>query len=847
MRFLARTITSPTLRESVEAFLGTFGDAKLVEYDPLSVSALLDAQEEAYGVRAVPRYHFERAEVVISFDADFLGTWISPVEFTSTYLERRKLSSDAPTMSYHAQIESRLSITGSNAAERWTLRPSEVSSGLAQLAAAVAKRAGVKAPWSSLPKGPIEAGVVEKLAERLWTGPRGRTLVVCGANESDAQRITTWINHVLQNDSDQVEATIDLHRPSYQMRGNDRDLMALLAEIRDEKVGALFVHDVNPAYDLPDGVNLGKAIGKIPVVISFAERVDETAEHAKYVCPDHHYLESWRDAEPVAGVVTIAQPAIRPLGETRSAAESLAAWSGAARSHHDILRDYWSRELLPRSAPGEGTKTLDRLWDDALQRGFVELAPLSKVPFSYRPPALAVPAARSASGLEIALYAKVGLRDGREAHNAWLQELPDPISKATWDNYAAIAPSLAEELGVKDGDVVRLAGSAAGGSKVTLDLPALVQPGQDSSTIAVALGYGRKGTDRFLNVGPQWIEARPTVEEGQTVGVNAAPLLSIAGGTLRFGGAKVEVSRTGEERPIARTQQYHSLEVPRHLAPGKGHPRPIVQETTFATYQKDPEAGSHHAHALDTMWTEDHSYDGHHWAMAIDLTRCTGCSACVVGCQAENNVPVVGKDEISRNREMSWLRIDRYYSGEGDEVSVAHQPMMCQHCDNAPCENVCPVLATLHSEEGLNQQVYNRCVGTRYCANNCPYKTRRFNWFDYPHNDKLENMVLNPDVTVRSRGIMEKCSFCVQRIQEAKFEAKSEGRELRDGDVQPACVQSCPAQAIVFGDRNQRESEITKQRGDPRHYHVLEELNVLPSVGYLRKVRNREGGEQHHG
>ena len=848
VRFLSRTITSPTLRASVESFLSTFSDGKLVEYDPISASALLDAQEEAYGVRAIPRYDFGSAEVIVAFDADFLGTWISPVEFTASYIDGRQLDGADSHMAYHAQIESRLSVTGSNADDRWTLRPSQLHGAIAQLASAVAQKAAVEPPWGATSKGPLDRAVVAGLADRLWSAQRGRTLVVCGANDLEAQRVTAWLNDVLKNVGSGPEATIDLSRPSYQLRGSDRDLTGLLAELREGKVGALLIHGVNPVYDLPGGAELGSTLGTVPTVISFAERVDETAAHAKFVCPDHHFLETWGDAEPVAGVVTVTQPVIRPVGKTRSAAESLAAWTGAARPHLDIVREHWKTAVLPRSGQAGSARGLDQLWDETLQRGFVEVTPQSSAPSAYRAPVFSTPRAVAASGIELQLYPKVGLRDGSHAHNAWLQELPDPISKAVWDNYASVAPELATDLGVETGRVLRITRTAAGGGDpVSVELPALVQPGQNASTVAVALGYGRKGTDRFLDVGPQWFEARPTVEAGETVGVNGTPLASFVDGQHRSAGMVVELAVTGEFRTLARTQQYHSLEVPKHLAGKHAHARPIVQETTLAEYSVDPGAGGHATHALDSMWPEDHTYDGHHWAMAVDLSRCTGCSACVVGCQAENNVPVVGKDEVARNREMSWIRIDRYYSGEGEDVQVAHQPMMCQHCDNAPCENVCPVLATLHNDEGLNQQVYNRCVGTRYCANNCPYKTRRFNWFDYPHEDQLENMTLNPDVTVRSRGVMEKCSFCVQRIQEAKIEAKREGRDLRDGEIQPACVQSCPAQAIVFGDRNDRESAIAKQRGDPRHYHVLEELNVLPSVGYLRKVRNRHGGEARHG
>ena len=609
-------------------------------------------------------------------------------------------------------------------------------------------------------------------------------------------------------------------------------------------MAALLIHDVNPVYDFPTE-NLPALLAKLELVVSFAERLDETTPSARFVCPTPHFLERWGDIEVVDGVVALAQPTLRPPGATRSAAESLKRWNNQELSHREILQAYWRDHVLPRSRFGTN---FEQLWDTALQEGYVEVTASATAPTAYEMPAFgAAPTAPTTTSPEILLYPKIGMRDGRHAHNAWLQELPDPITKIAWDNYASISPELAQTLGVETGDVLRLEPPPKEGS-IALEVPAFIQPGQDGATVAVALGYGCLGTDRFADIGPRWLEARPTVAAGATVGVNAAAFLSFANGALNYGGTPVSIGSAGKSVSLATTQPYDSLSAPSHLRPPAEHgPRPIAQETTLQEYRKDPGAGGHAGHPLSSLYPQEHPYEGHHWAMAVDLSRCTGCSACVIGCQAENNVPVVGKDEVLRNREMSWIRIDRYYEAKDDSLKVVHQPMMCQHCDNAPCENVCPVLATLHSAEGLNQQVYNRCVGTRYCANNCPYKTRRFNWFDYPREDKLGNMVLNPDVTVRSRGVMEKCSFCVQRIQEAKAEAKREGRELADGDVQPACVQSCPANALVFGDRNDPESAIAKQRADPRHYHALEELNVLPSVGYLRKVRNYERGTPDHG
>ena len=418
------------------------------------------------------------------------------------------------------------------------------------------------------------------------------------------------------------------------------------------------------------------------------------------------------------------------------------------------------------------------------------------------------------TGFTLVLYPSIAMIEGRQAYNPWLHELPDPITKITWDNYASISPATATSLGVSDGDVVRVE---------NIELPVLVQPGQHDRVIAVALGYGRKASERFAALGPRWLDHRPTVNEKGRVGENASPLLAFHDGLLRYERADVKIARTGRRVDLALTQTHHTLSV-------DGVVRPIVQETTPGEPAEPPER-------REELWPEDHAYKGHRWGMAVDLNACTGCSACVVACQVENNTPVVGKDEVRRRREMHWIRIDRYYSGPPDNVEVAHQPMMCQQCDHAPCETVCPTLATVHSDEGLNQQVYNRCVGTRYCANNCPYKTRRFNWFNYPREDRLANLVLNPDVTVRTRGIMEKCTFCVQRIQEAKIEAKVLGAPVKDGDIRTACEQACPAGAIVFGDLNDPNSHVARLARDARQYRVLEDLNVGPAVHYLKIVR----------
>jgi molybdopterin-containing oxidoreductase family iron-sulfur binding subunit len=399
-------------------------------------------------------------------------------------------------------------------------------------------------------------------------------------------------------------------------------------------------------------------------------------------------------------------------------------------------------------------------------------------------------------------------------------------------------------LRLNQGNVIRLTTNSQ-----SIELPVYIQPGQHKNVIVVALGYGSLKTARFRDIGPKWFQGKPTLAEGELIGQNITPFLKNAGTSKEYSGIPITISNTSRSVDLALSQTYNTLSHPEKTTPPAMKTRPIIQTATFEEYEKDPRSGQHKSHALVSLWKEDHLFKGHHWGMAIDLSACTGCSACVVSCQVENNIPVVGRDEVLRRREMHWLRIDRYYSGENENIDVVFQPMLCQHCDNAPCEPVCPVLATVHSSEGLNQQIYNRCIGTRFCANNCPYKVRRFNWFNYTHDDLLENMVLNPDVTIRSRGVMEKCSLCVQRIQEAKIEAKRKGIKIKDGDIQLACQQSCPADAITFGDLSDPKSKIAKQVQDPRHYHVLEEINVRPTTGYLTLIRNRkeEMDSEHNG
>jgi len=834
LRLLTGTIHSPTERAAIRKLLAGFADARHIEIDSTSCAAILVAHERTHGRRVLPRYRFDAADVVVSFDADFLSTWISPVEHTAGYQAARRPEAGSGRAAYHAHIEARMSLTGANADERLPLPPSLMGAAVAALAARVASRAG--AAFAAAPAVPSEeiAASLDLLADRLWDA-RGRALVVSGSQDSDVQSLVNFVNQLL----DGYGRTLDIESPSQQRRGEDAAVRDLLAEITGDRPPVLIVRGVDLLHDLPSGETLRDRLAALPMFVYVGERLDETAEQAHLVCPEPHFLASWGDGEPVRGLYTLQQPAMHPLEDARPFLESLAAWAGEPAAAYDQIRAVW------REAAGslEDDEEFEALWRDALQAGFAAFAPADE-----EVPGFSAAGTRPASAepepgddvLELILYAATNVPSSSHAYNAWLQEAPDPLSKIAWDNCLSLSPGTAAKLGLEVGDVVRLA-PVDSAENATIEVPVWAQPGQHDRAAALALGYGAKTTERFAAVGPSWIEARPSVGANGRVGVNAAPLLSWRGAGLRYAGRPVRVEATGRSVPLAATQEHHTIETPAELSPRGAERRDLVREVSWERHRKDLAAGAvSDSRNRPSLWADDFSHDGPRWGMIIDLDACTGCNACTISCQAENNIPVVGKDEVRRSREMHWMRIDRYFSGEGGRTRTLFQPMLCQHCAHAPCETVCPVLATVHSEEGLNQQVYNRCVGTRYCANNCPFKVRRFNWFDYAHDDPVENLALNPDVTVRSRGVMEKCSLCVQRIQEAKIEATRRGEPLRDGDAQTACQQSCPANAIRFGDLNDPDSGVARAARNPRRYRLLEEMNFETSISYLAVLRRTE-------
>lgn len=841
VRILSGRLISDSTKRLTTEFLSAFAGGAHVEYDAISLEDIADGQNEAYGSSVVPSYHFDRADVVLSLGADFLGTWVSPVEFALDWSKSRKLdskSAKSASMSKLYVAESMMTVTGANADTRFPVRPGDELKIGAAIANEIAKKKGISVPAAlstysleavAAATG-VDAKILKEAADALLAAA-GKSIVVAGGLSSKTesapalQAIANFLNSTLGNDGKTVDGTA---QPFTKVGGRYAEVAKLISEMNSGAVDALIVYRSNPVYALPSVTGFKAALARVPLVITVSDREDETAAFSDYVLPDHHFLESWGDAMPKKGVVSIQQPTLAPIHSTRSFQDTLIALSKAAglktkgllasasaTSWYDYLRANWKESILKGGS-------FDAAWENVLRDGVVKSAAASSTSRSFRASALAsVPSLSNAGeGLVLAAYDKVGIGDGLRANNPWLQELPDAITTATWDNYAAISPKLAEKYSLKSDDVVEI----SNGSEM-IALPVYVQPGLHSSVVAIAVGYGRTAAGKI----------------GNDVGRDVKGFVTASGGRLAFSGASVKLKKTGRRYQVATTQWHNATE-----------DRPIVNDITLAEFKANPKEANHtdphlRLDKVPTMWPK-FEYKGNRWGMSIDLSACTGCSACVIACQSENNIPVVGRDNVRKSREMHWIRIDRYYSGSSENPNVVFQPMLCQHCENAPCETVCPVVATIHDDEGLNTQVYNRCVGTRYCQNNCPYKVRRFNFFDHwKAYEGSMNLAWNPDVTVRTRGIMEKCTFCVQRIRDAKDKAKDEGRKVSDGDLKTACQQTCPTDAISFGNMNNPEAEVSKLKADDRAFRVLEILNTVPSVSYLSKVRNKEGEKKHHG
>jgi MoCo/4Fe-4S cofactor protein with predicted Tat translocation signal len=831
LRFLTPPITSPSLAELLGTILRDFPQARWHVYDAVARPG------SASTPGTQPIYHFDRADVIVSLDADFLGCGAGSVRYVHDFADRRRLSEDRKTMNRLYAVESTPTLTGAKADHRLPVAASDVEGFARQLTSALG--AGTADGGSQQPAGTPQAAEIGRWVAAIakdLQAHKGRSVVVAGDYQPAAvHALARAINQALGN----VGTTVT-YAAGIEAAPTAAGTIAELAQAMDGgQVEVLVILGGNPVFTAPVDLKFGERLSKVGLAIYHGLHVDETAYLCHWNVPEAHALETWGDARAYDGTVTITQPLIAPIYEGRSAYEVLTAFTTRSdRRTLDIVRDYWSRAhgagiggWTLRDASGEPFRNTETFWRRSVHDGFIHGTALTAgqregtsasgapspgsqgpMPEAQGPmPEARGPMPEGAGGLEIIFRPDPTVWDGRFANNGWLQELPKPLTKVTWDTTAWIAPRLAEEQDIRNGDIIDLRYRGA-----SVRMPALIVPGHPAQSVTVFFGYGRRNAGRVGN-------AVGTAEQ-----FNAFLLRT---SDAPWFGRGLEISRTGENYPIASTQEHHLMEA-----------RNPARIATLEAYTAKPaiiQEMGHRPQRTMTLYPE-HEYNGHKWGMAIDLSACTGCGACTVACVAENNIPVVGKDEVKVGREMHWIRVDHYFTGTDlDNPGSVHQPIPCMQCEAAPCEVVCPVAATAHSAEGLNDMVYNRCVGTRYCSNNCPYKVRRFNFLLYAdwETESLYGQ-RNPDVTVRSRGVMEKCTYCVQRINQARVDAKREERKIRDGEIVTACQGVCPANAIVFGDMNDPESQVSKLKAQARNYGILEELNTRPRTTYLAAIRN---------
>ena len=796
---LSQTLASPSAYALIEELKAEYPTFQLIEYDTISEDATLLAFRHQYGRRAMPDYNFSKAKLIVSFAADFLGDW-NGGGYADSYAQGR-IPTKTGGMSRHIQFESNLSLTGANADERIALPPALLQRAFAQFYNFCK---GYPLKDKTLPPALTER-IIALAKEVRQAG--SEALIVTGIDLMHVPLLAFELNEELQS------AAFGLRTPRLTRQGYSAMLYNLIADMQEGKVGVLFINNLNPLYSLAKADGFAEGLAKVPFSVSFALRADETALKTTYIAPQPHYLEAWGDVQFKYGHYGLMQPCIRPLFNTRQWQDCFLQWLGRPHTYYDYIRAYWQEHILGNTP-----------WEVALQNGtfvredevFTPVPPIILTKMSCQELAYGVLAsAKATTDFQLTLYPSTALGDGQQANNPWLQELPDPISRATWDNYLTMHPADAKRLGIENWHTANgaLCGHTA---KVTAQgesvvVPVYLMEGQAQGSVGLALGYGRQA-----GLPPE-----------MQVGVNAFVLYRL----YKRGNQTqdVTIEKVGGEHTFACMQLQNSLE-------GRDN---VLKELTLAQYQALP--------PVVPLSSPSVKKEGHHFKLSIDLNACIGCGACVIACHAENNVPVVGKEEVSRSRDMHWLRIDRYYS---EENKVGFQPVMCQHCEKAPCETVCPVGATVHGAQGQNQMAYNRCVGTRYCANNCPYKVRRFNWFDYSQNpafnynmnSEVGRMLLNPDVTVRTRGVMEKCSLCIQRTQEVILRAKREGHPVAADAFSraTACAAACTTGAIRFGDANNPEDPIVPLTASDHMYHLLEQLGTQPNVIYQTKIRNTD-------
>ncbi len=790
LRLLTESVSSPTLLAQMATLQTTYPQARWYQYEPVNRDNVHAGSRLAFGTELNPVYRFENAAVVVSLDADFLQAMPGNVPYANHFIQRRDVTQGAHTMNRLYVIESTPTITGAMADHRRPLRAGQIEAVARSLAAALGVADVVSMPLPVDMPASWLAALVADLQRN-----RGTSLVLAGDNQPPVvHALCHAINETLGNIGHSVVLTDPVTRPA----GQVADVRQLVAEMAAGQVTTLVIIDGNPVYTAPADLDFAAAMNKVPLRIHLGAYADETAFLCHWHLPAAHALESWSDARAFDGTISIMQPLIAPLYNGKSAHELLAALLGQPTlSAHGIVRQYWSTQH-------QGSD-FDSWWQTTLHAGLIagSTLPLRAVKVQATSYATTNPTGGSPdTGLEINFQPDRSVWDGRWNNNGWLQELPRPMTKLTWDNAALISPHTATRLGLQNEDEVelRLRGR-------TLRAPIWILPGQPQDAVTVHLGYGRTQVGKV----------------GSGSGFDAYALRTSDSPWFSSG---LEISRTGQHHALVTTQQHFNIEG-----------RDLVQVATLADYQHNPSVIHKDEHPPSLY--PAHPYPGYAWGMAINLNACIGCNACTMACQAENNSPIVGKEQVALGREMHWIRVDQYYEGNLDNPASYHQPVPCMHCENAPCEPVCPVEATVHDDEGLNTMVYNRCVGTRYCSNNCPYKVRRFNFLQYSDQNTISlRLERNPNVTIRQRGVMEKCTYCVQRISAGRIQAEKENRVLADGEVQTACQAVCPTNAIVFGNINDPNSAVAKLKAHPLNYGLLAELGTQPRTSYLARLRN---------
>ncbi len=801
LAIISESFSSPTLGRLYREFKQKFPKAIWCAYDPINDENIYNGIKLATGRDLRPVYDYSKADIILSLDCDFLFSESESITAAHGFAERRRIENEHGSMNRLYVVEPTLSVTGGMADHRLAKNSIEIDLFTTILARELKKRGlDIKIEDRRLDFS-NNLGFDEKwisaLADDLITN-RGKSLIVAGRRQSESiQTLVYALNYALGN----IGTSVNYVELKDSPEKNDID--ELYKTIDKEEISALLIFGCNPIYSLPYGPSFGNQIGKIENTVYLSSHQNETSDYVNWLIPSSHYLESWGDTRAADGTLGIIQPLIQPLYESKSIFEMMSLIvSGEDKSGFEIVRQTW-KGLLP-------TLTFEKNWRQVLHDGLLKesISTYSMAEPDWQKIRTGSPSLGNNEPVAIVaeFYPSSSTYDGRFANNGWLQELPDPITKITWDNPALINPSTAKEFNLQSGDIIRLVYY-----KDAIEIPVWVMPGIAENTVILTFGYGRTKAGRV----------------GDNIGFNTYKLYGLGSG-IRIKG--ITLTKTGATHKLACTQEHHTMDN-----------RPIIRQATLEHYRRHPEFAPEMVEhpPLNSLWDERKYDERYQWGMAIDLNLCIGCNACTIACQSENNIPVVGKDQVIRGREMHWIRVDRYFAGDDSNAEIMHMPVPCQHCENAPCEQVCPVQATQHDKEGLNNMVYNRCVGTRYCSNNCPYKVRRFNFYNYTKEIvEMLKMAQNPDVTVRSRGVMEKCTYCLQRINRAKINAKMDNREVRDGEIVTACEQACPTGAISFGNLRDQKSRVAQIKKQNRNYNLLEELNTKPRTSYLARIKN---------